>query len=1234
MSNDRNSTEGGIINPSALEPLFQPWEEPTCHRIKNQRPGEQADVVKQRRPSPIAIVQNLRGEVRQWRESFYIGASDTTRELLNHWFERPHRMQTASGDEFEFRYYFCQRESIETLVYLKEVRRIACLSQLIDEFGGPDARTAALGVTEEEDAWGRFAFKLATGAGKTKVMSLAIVWSYFHALRESDSDMARHFVVIAPNLTVYERLKEDFGDGQIFDGPRRDPLVPPEWRGDWNMSVVLQDEASGAATGGVLYLTNIHRLYDMSKRRAKKDADTYDWMGPSVSKGSALDTGAALRERITAHPRLMVLNDEAHHVWDPDSAWNEAITYLHDTIKSRTGGGLVAQLDFSATPKDDKGQAFKHIVCDAPLGEAVDGGIVKTPIIGRGDLDSEGEPSDDAAYRYDRHLRLGYQRWLTSKAEWEKSGKKALLFVMCESTEAANGIAKRLDTDPTFGELNGKTINLHTKLKGKIKKRRKGGREWYEFVENEKDISDDDLKELRKLSRDLDRNTSPYFCIVSVLMLREGWDVRNVTTIIPLRPYSAKSEILPEQTLGRGLRRMTPPGQQGAAEIVTVVEHPAFAALYQEQLAQEGLPIEIVDSDRVPATTVSIYPDEARKDLEALEILLPALAGGHRMLPKLEGLTIDDVRKEFSKYRPLPLGGKGNSDIEYEGRHLLTGEVIERMKIDLPLLESGVGAVSYFVKLLERICKLRGMHTQLAPLLQSFLEEILFEKKTNLFDSALVARLGDSDVAEHVRAVFVPLIRQRTITVEQRTPAGEPTRLSQWRPFQATHSERRPALEANRTLFNLVPCNRELEVAFTKYADRASDVSAFAKNAGPQCLRIDYLATGGRLAFYTPDFFVRATDGRCYLVETKGREDRDVPRKARAAIAWCEAASTNAAPWEYLYVPQGVFERVRASTIRELADTCRPGLQGVIEAESIAEEFPLFTISAEVDEKKPEVSGLLEESVLNALGPRYRKAVEQAVMLFRFLENKESMNFAPVFNALLGAIDEASKGLVVRRLQDLMPATAAEQKAWFAPYLGSAEGGKRRHYESMAQNLKRTLVFGNGLSPLGLLRNCLDFALNDTKEICQAFDAVRARFNAEGARAALDRVQRVNDFRNNYVAHQVKELNDAAVTEKALLEWVRTLSVLTGIPSTGPFQSQARETVTCTPNVAGGRARIRNTRIPVWVIVKYRNEGATEEEILKAYPSLTLEDLKECWSYYEEHQKEIDASLAEDASEE
>lgn len=1142
------------LNPTILEPLFAPWEEPNAHRIRAEKAGDPAVIVQGRRSSPIDLVSNLRAAVREWREAFYIGASDTTIQLLNHWFNRAHRRTLPSseglgvgGEEFEFRYFFCQREAIETLIYLKEVRRIECLSQIIAEFGGTNAELQALGITEAEDAWSRYAFKLATGAGKTKVMSLCIVWSYFHALRESDSEMARHFVVIAPNLTVYERLKDDFGNGRVFD---TDPLIPPEWRGDWNLSVVLQDEASGAATGGTLYLTNIHRLYE--KRKQKAEDQGYAWMGPVVSKSKALDTGAALRDRITTHRRVMVLNDEAHHVWDAGSAWNEAISTLHETILAKSGCKLVAQLDFSATPKDNKGLLFKHIVCDTPLGEAVDAGIVKTPLIGQASRKLVEQADDNAAYRWEQHLLLGYERWKASRDEWQASGKKPLLFIMCDDTDAADQITQRFNTDPLFEQLNGKTINLHTNLKGKLKKVGKGNNARYEFVEDEKAISDDDLKALRKLSRELDSNTSPYFCIVSVLMLREGWDVKNVTTIVPLRPYSSKANILPEQTLGRGLRRMTPAGQ--ANELVTVIEHPAFASLYQQELAQEGLPLEIVDLDRVPATTISIFPDEAHKDVNHLNIQIPTLSAGYRIVPKLAGLTIQDIKKAFKLYKPLPLGKQGNSEIQYEGRHLFTGEVIEKLQLNLPLLASGIGAVSYYVKQLETICKLRGLHSILAPLIQTFLETILFEPKTNLFDPALVGRLADSDVGEHLRAVFVPLIRSRTTTTESRLAAEAPKFLNRWKPYQVTLSDHRPALEATKTLFNLVTCNRQLEVAVAKFCDRAPDVVAFAKNAGSQCLRVDYLAQGDRLAFYTPDFFARTIDGHYYLIETKGREDRDVPLKAKAAIAWCEAASLaplaplgrgvgGAGQWHYLYIPQGVFERMAGDTITELARACAPALQNLLQAEEF-QDLPLFVNFGQIDDEATAVDSLIDLAILNALPSRYRRAADQAVMLYRFFENKEGMNYAPVFTSLLGSIDEVAKGFLVRRLQPEMPATVDDQKAWFAPYLGGVDRKAEDYYRKLAQNLKRTLVFNNGLSLIGLLRTCLDYALNDTTKIDGVFEALHTQLHFQGGRKFLETITRINDFRNTYIAHQEKELTDKSLAEQELKIWIEALHII------------------------------------------------------------------------------------------
>ncbi len=1129
------------INISALEPLHKPWEEPVSHRVRVER-DQPSKIEKGRRPSPLPIVQNLRLLTAEWRKAEYPGVSSTTRDLLFHWFWSDHRITAPDGQTYPFNYYFCQREAIETLIYLREVRGIVSLSALTGEFfslGGNQetaenaAQIAAAGITPDEDRWPRYAFKVATGAGKTKIMSLALVWSYFHALRESDSDLARHFVIVAPNLTVFERLKMDFADGKIFD---QDPLIPPAWKGDWNMTTVLQDEASGSATGGVTYLTNIHRLY--SPRKTTRGEEYYDWTGPTVSRSRALETGAELRARITAHPTVMVMNDEAHHVWDPDSAWNDALSSINDSVSAH-GLGITAQLDFSATPKDNKGNLFKHIVCDTPLGEAVESGIVKTPIIGRGQ--SLHERADEVAdRRFEEHLVLGYQRWLKSKEEWEKSGKKALLFVMTEDTNAADAITRRLNTDPQFAELNNKTINLHTNLKGKMKKHGSGDNVVWEFIENENEISDDDLKALRKLSRELDSDASPYYCIVSVLMLREGWDVRNVTTIVPLRPYSSKANILPEQTLGRGLRRMTLPGQ--ALETVTVVEHEAFTKMYQEQLEQEGLPVEIIDSDKVPKTTVSIFPDELNKDLQALKIELPGISSAHTISNNLEGLAYEEIKAAASRYRKLPFSSVRREEIEYEGRSLITNEIVEQMKFKLPLLQSGIGAVAFYREELEHACGLSGTHKILGPMIQQYLENDLFESKATLFDPRLIARLGDDDVREYIRAVFLPIIRKKTIQTENRVAGGESQAVTNWRPFQVTSSENHPTLLADHTPFNLVPCNRQLEVAFTRFADRSEDVAAFSKNTGPQALRIDYIANGNRLAFYTPDFFVRLKNGNYYLVETKGREDIEVPNKIRAAVSWCKSASSPNQKWNYLYIPEGVFQSLQGTTMSMLASACEPALQGLLrEAETSQPELPYYEIS--VENKAEAVDSLIKRETLEKLPSRYKKAIEESVALFSFLENKNS-SLSACFTSMLGVMDDAAKSMVTTLIEPSIPDKQIDQQDFFDPAFMFVSDREKDWLRKNVAGLKKGLMYKAFMMPLGQLGFCLEYAKSAKDQTGGIYKAIRENFSQFNSSQLGERVDQIRSFRNNYVAHQEKELTDPVLARTELKNWINGLAAL------------------------------------------------------------------------------------------
>jgi len=246
-------------NLSALEPLFRPWEEPTQYRMPNPLDGEAALIQPGRRPSKCPLVRSIRAQVDQWRKGGYPGVSDTSRTLLNFWFQSEHSVTDGEGNAIPFRYHWAQREAIETVVYLYEMRGVKNVAELMFEFGDDTIADLALGINPDEDRWARNCCKIATGGGKTKVMSLAIVWSYFHRMYQEGSDLAQHFVVIAPNLTVYERLKDDFENCAIFFN---DPLLPPEWKPDFQMQVVLQEEPGGSSTTGAVYLTNIHRLYE------------------------------------------------------------------------------------------------------------------------------------------------------------------------------------------------------------------------------------------------------------------------------------------------------------------------------------------------------------------------------------------------------------------------------------------------------------------------------------------------------------------------------------------------------------------------------------------------------------------------------------------------------------------------------------------------------------------------------------------------------------------------------------------------------------------------------------------------------------------------------------------------------------------------------------------------------------------------------------------------------------
>ena len=164
------------------------------------------------------LVAVLRRKVKEFRDSGYVGVSDTSRSLLNWWFKEPHLLQRADGTMENFEYYFAQREALETIVYLYDVVGVRDKYDLMrfDSSGNVSA-----GMFDE--SWRRFVIKMATGSGKTKVMSLVLAWSFYHKLYEPESELSRNILVIAPNIIVLDRIYHDFQGLRIFF---EDPVIP------------------------------------------------------------------------------------------------------------------------------------------------------------------------------------------------------------------------------------------------------------------------------------------------------------------------------------------------------------------------------------------------------------------------------------------------------------------------------------------------------------------------------------------------------------------------------------------------------------------------------------------------------------------------------------------------------------------------------------------------------------------------------------------------------------------------------------------------------------------------------------------------------------------------------------------------------------------------------------------------------------------------------------------------
>lgn len=857
------------------------------------------------------LVARIREEVKAWRDAGYPDASATSRTLLRWWFDTEHLIEGADGSLAPFRYYFAQREAVETVVWLHDVKKVRDKFDLM-RFDSSGAVSAGM----FDEAWPRYVLKLATGAGKTKVLSLLIAWSYFHKLYEPGSTLARNILLIAPNIIVLDRLRFDFDGLRIFF---QDPILPANgtdgraWRDDFQMALHIQDDVRVQSQVGNLFLTNIHRVFLGEPREPSLDDDDLRdyFLAPfgdrpvGATNESRTDLGQIVREI----DELAIFNDEAHHIHDPRMAWFKSIQDIHHKMLQKDAR-LALQVDVTATPKHDNGAIFVQTVSDYPLVEAIHQNVVKHPVLPDAASRARLVEQKSAIFseRYADFLALGVEEWRKSAAEHEATGKKAVLFVMVDDTRNCDEVGAHLER--ICPELQGAVLVIHTKNNGEISEAASGK-------------SREELELLRKAANEIDGWASPYKAIVSVLVLKEGWDVRNVTTIVGLRAYTSKSAILPEQTLGRGLRRMY--FGSDAKETVSVMGTPAFME-FVESIQSEGVQLERVPmgggAKREESIVVEVDAADGEKDLGALDIEVPRLsrryARDYKELDQLDPANLPAANLPVKPFTP-------DETREIVFKTMLDGEIDHTILLDGSGPADFRSVVGYFARQILKDLRLVGGYDVLYGKLKTWMTGSLFRgSPVDLEDPVILRNLSESAVGKVVHDTFVRAINGLTVRESGSTRIEDTIRLRDTRPFR---TEPRKYYAARKSVFNKVvgePRAGGFELRFARFLDDAPDVEAFAKNYQAVGFKLDYVRADGDLSNYVPDFLVRTSDGTQWVIETKGREEIDLPAKMARLAQWCEDATAASVAdggptWWFVYVDEEGFERTQPTDFSSLA---------------------------------------------------------------------------------------------------------------------------------------------------------------------------------------------------------------------------------------------------------------------------------------------------------------------------
>ena len=939
---------------------------------------------------PLTLASRISQEVNECFESGAIweSVSPVTSRLLHFWFDEEYREQR------ECNFHKGQEQAIKNMIYLYEVARVENVAQMYQRFY-PEAMGGILNELAES-SFVKFCIKMATGTGKTWVMNALVLWQYCNAVYANGYKGIQYFanfVLLAPGLIVYERLLDSY-QGRVGDNGSRDVdssdimqnaalFVPEEWREkvrEFLSGSVFDKEGKKLESreSGFLLLSNWHFL-DEREEVAQRVQSEYPLenvasivqgilpLYPSTANDlekldRAIKAGEE-REYLSTLENLCIINDEAHHIYDDDKdlKWEGIIKYISQAIVKN--GGRFMQCDFSATPYIDKKLKkqnvkihFLHIIVDFDLKTAIHSALVKNISLTQRNILSSIESLDFRARRDSEGKILGLSQGqevmidagLKQLELLEKefikldSSKYPKMLIMCEQQEVVEFVERYLETKGLGGES---VLSIHSGKKN--------------------DIGEQEYLRIKSRLFAMDKHKEPKV-VISVLMLREGFDVGNICVIVPLR--ASESAILIEQTIGRGLRLMwrdnagalmrlenlkaLQNGQKPANYIdhLVIVEHPSFQRFYDEMIKNH---LVFVDTDEQGGDSVTgdmLYVG-LKPDYEAYDMAWHRVVSSHtqtRLNERLEAL----LQKPLAHFSAFSLDGLkkiAGTKERFILENFTTQTQFGGFEISAELFNAG--AYSEFLRVLcESIAgklersggnvsggkglsvRLQGVEHLLIKRIDRYIRYELFKESFNPLDSSWRV-LCLKDVGEHIIKVFLELLQELESTQESIEMALESRYFSEVEGFR--HREQF-CLDGIKSIYTHTPFPSNkggLERVFIEWIQKQGDIVRFVKilESKHSFAYIPYIRADGVLGRYFVDFMAEG-EREVHIIETKSQKDlraEDVVRKKRAAISYVEQVNAALAIrgqklWRYVLVGEGSLHSIiaRGGGIDDLVSLC------------------------------------------------------------------------------------------------------------------------------------------------------------------------------------------------------------------------------------------------------------------------------------------------------------------------